>query len=80
MLNDEQPRAHIEQQIILTFKLPGVNWMGHSGSSNESQLEERLGEEWRLKVSRENMTETLACLRAVVTELERFEQLLKESR
>ena len=78
MPRDEEPaRAHIEQQLVLTFKLPGVTWQGRTSSSSSAQLQQRLDEEWTLKVTPENLAETVVCLRAVVAELERYEQMLK---
>ena len=67
-------QAHIEQQLVLTFELPGVEWKDCTHGAAQKQLENRLGEKWTLKVTPENVQTTIECLRAVIVELERFSE------
>lgn len=51
-------RIEVKKTVLLEFELPGVNWTGAGGTSNERQLEQRFGENWQMKVNMENALAT----------------------
>jgi hypothetical protein len=64
-------KTEVKAVLLLDFELPGVTWTGRGGSGQQSQLEQRFGETWQMRVTPENAlatAETLNKLAAAIVE------------
>jgi len=74
-MDRNKPQATLEQQLVLTFNLPGVSSVSSMHSGNTRQLENgRFDEQWTLRVNRDNVQSTIECLGEVIQALLAFER------
>lgn len=55
-------KIEVKKTLLLEFELPGVTYTSRGSHSNESQLEQRFGETWQMRVTPENALETAETL------------------
>lgn len=55
-------KTEVKKVLLLDFELPGVMWTGRGGSAQQSQLEQRFGESWQMRVTPENALATAETL------------------
>ena len=74
-MDRDKPQATLEQQLVLTFNLPGVSSVSSLHSGTTRQLENaRFDEQWTLRVNQNNVRSTIECLGEVIEALRAFER------